>query len=73
MGTDSDKRRDELIARQVSKPGLRGRINAMCIHCIVEPGSGGGSWRQQVHACTAPSCPLYDVRPKSEGESNDDD
>jgi hypothetical protein len=23
------------------------------------------TWRQQVDACTAPSCPLFDVRPSA--------
>ena len=63
---ESDKRRDELITRESSKPGLRGRVNAFCISCIVEPGAGGGSWRQQVTDCTAVTCPLYPVRPQSD-------
>lgn len=62
---ECDKRRNALIAREMAKPGLRGRINAFCIHCIFDPEGGGGSWRQQVEACTAPACPLYDVRPTS--------
>ena len=37
---ESDKRREELITRESSKPGLRGRVNAFCISCIVEPGAG---------------------------------
>ena len=44
-------------------PSLRASINAMCKNCIYEEGSGGGTWRQQVAACTAPKCPLFAVRP----------
>jgi hypothetical protein len=43
-------RREELIAKQGSKAGLRGKINAKCIECIFDPQGGGGSWRQQVAA-----------------------
>jgi hypothetical protein len=60
-------RREELIAKQGSKAGLRGKINAKCIECIFDPQGGGGSWRQQVAACTSKTCPLYEVRAKSEG------
>ena len=61
----SDKRRADLIAKQSAKRGLRGKVNAKCIECIVDPDGGGGTWRQQVEACTAPTCPLYAVRPTS--------
>jgi len=44
---------------------LRKAINDMCKACIYDETSGTGNWRQQVTACTAPSCPLYDVRPVS--------
>lgn len=44
---------------------LRAAINAKCRECIYDPLSGGGTWRQQVAACTSRSCPLYPVRPKS--------
>lgn len=47
------------------KPSLRAAINAKCKECLYDPRAGKGSWRQQVEACTSPSCPLYDVRPKS--------
>jgi hypothetical protein len=43
---------------------LRKAINNKCKECIYCPNSGGGSWRQQVAACTAKSCPLFNVRPK---------
>lgn len=45
---------------------LRKAINDKCKECIYDPGSGQGTWRQQVEACTSYSCPLYPVRPKSE-------
>lgn len=48
--------------------GLRASINAFCKWCIYDPNGGGGSWRQQVEACTATDCPLYPVRPKSAGK-----
>jgi len=47
-----------------TKPSLRSAINAMCRHCIYDPNSGSGTWRQQATACTSKTCPLYDVRPK---------
>ena len=39
-------------------------INEMCKKCIYDPYQRG-TWRQQVEACTAKSCPLYEFRPKS--------
>ena len=65
---ENDERRNELIARESARPGLRGKINAFCISCIFDHGSGGGSWKQQVTDCTATTCPLYTVRPLSEKE-----
>ena len=50
---------------------LRAAINAKCKECIYDPVSGKGTWRQQVEACTAPSCPLYPVRPTSAGSKDD--
>jgi len=44
---------------------LRKAINDKCRECIFDPNGGGGNWRQQVEACTSPSCPLYPVRPVS--------
>jgi hypothetical protein len=67
MSDSGDDRRSMLIAREGGKAGLRGKINAKCIECIYDPSSGGGTWREQVWACTAPSCPLYSVRAKPEG------
>jgi hypothetical protein len=56
-------RRQELIDRLSAKPGLRGKVDAHCVSCIYEV-SNGGSWRQQVQACTVTDCPLYSVRAK---------
>jgi hypothetical protein len=57
------RHQEEVIKRESSKPGLRGKINAMCVYCIYDPYSKG-TWRKQVEECTSISCPLLDVRPK---------
>ena len=44
---------------------LREAVNAKCRDCIFDP-HAPGTWRQQVHACTATECPLHPVRPLSE-------
>ncbi len=56
--------RDALIKRLSGKPGLRGKVDAMCVSCVYEK-SNGGNWRQQVAACTVKDCPLWQVRAKS--------
>ena len=43
---------------------LREAINAKCKECLFDSIGGSGKWREQVGACTANSCPLFDVRPK---------
>lgn len=53
--------------RPYTRPSLRGAINAKCKECIYDPRSGMGTWREQVTACTSYSCPLFAVRPVSEG------
>jgi len=64
----SDRRAD-LIAKEASKSGFRGKVNAKCIDCIYDDAIGGnGSWRKQVEDCTSFDCPLFDVRPVSSGE-----
>lgn len=45
---------------------LRRAVDAKCRECIYDPGAAG-TWRQQVTACTSPGCPLYAVRPLSQG------
>ena len=67
-----DRRRDEVISRLLLKAHLRGRIDAKCCECIYDPYQKG-NWRQQVQACTAPTCPLYDVRPVSRPEGSKHD
>ena len=52
---------NKIIARQLSKPGLRGAVNAKCIECIYDP-LDKGSWIDQVGKCTSPDCPLYNYR-----------
>jgi len=46
---------------------LRAAINQHCRNCLYDKVSGIGSWRQQVEACSAKTCALYSVRPKSTG------
>lgn len=43
---------------------LRKSINEKCRECIYDE-YGGGTWREQIEACTSPGCPLYGVRPIS--------
>ena len=54
---------DETIARQLSKPGLRGAVSVKCIDCIYDP-LDKGTWRDQVDQCTSHACPLYQYRPQ---------
>ena len=42
---------------------LRAAIDAKCKECIYDPYGGTGTWRQQVAACTSPTCPLFPIRP----------
>lgn len=44
---------------------LRKAIDAKCKECLFDPYGRQGSWRQAVEKCTASSCPLFDVRPRS--------
>ena len=41
---------------------LRQAINAMCAHCIYDKNAEGRKL-EQIEACTATECPLYEVRP----------
>ena len=52
-----------LLRKMVSKPGLRGKIDAKCIECIYDP-YDHGTWRIQVSECTSMGGPLYTVRPE---------
>lgn len=56
-----------IAANKRPSQSLRQAINAKCCECIYDPISGGGSWREQVTACTSGGCPLFDVRPTSRG------
>ncbi len=43
---------------------LRKAINMKCKDCIYDPSQrGGGTWREQIAACSAIKCPLWPVRP----------
>ena len=53
--------REATIARLLKKGGLRAHIDAMCCSCVYDP-SNGGTWRQQIDACTVTLCPLHAVR-----------
>ena len=64
-----DDHRSAVIERLTNKAGLRPKIDAFCVECIYDPYSEG-TWRNQVAECTAPSCPLFTVRPKANGKSN---
>jgi len=44
--------------------GFRSAINAHCRDCIYDS-TNGGTWRQQVEACSVTKCALYSVRPVS--------
>lgn len=65
-----DQHRLKIIHREVSKAGLRGKINAKCAECIYDPYQPG-TWLKQVEICTSKGCPLYDVRPSSKAKSGD--
>ena len=54
----------KLVQDRMRKPGLKSRIEAKCIDCIVDP-LAPGSWRVQVGNCNSLTCPLHDVRPRS--------
>lgn len=41
---------------------LRQPIDAKCRDCIYDPGSGLGTWREQIAQCTALACPLWPIR-----------
>ena len=49
----------------MSGRSLRAAVNAKCRSCIYDPGSGNGTWREQVEACTSGNCPLHPFRPIS--------
>jgi hypothetical protein len=56
-----------------TRPSLRKAVNDMCKTCIYDP-NAGGTWLQQVTACTAgeKGCPLFVVRPTSKSGGGDE-
>jgi len=50
------------------KMSMRKAINEKCKDCIYDA-ANGGTWRQQVEACTMPDCPLFPYRPISTSNS----
>jgi hypothetical protein len=55
-------------SRQASRPTkteVWRRISANCRYCLYDP-HAGGTWREQIEACTSPDCPMYPIRPVSQ-------
>lgn len=52
------------------RDSLRSAINRFCKECLFDPREPGG-WREQIRDCTASDCPLWKVRPKPKGVSQD--
>lgn len=46
-------------------------VYAKCKDCCYDP-LDRGTWRQQVEACTVKICPLWELRPKSTVEKEDE-
>lgn len=42
-------------------------VEQKCAECIYDPSQPGGTWRNQVLACTDAACPLYPIRPLPQG------
>jgi hypothetical protein len=53
----------------MSGRSLRAAVNAKCRSCIYDPGSGNGTWREQVEACSSSNCPLHPFRPISSAKT----
>lgn len=60
--------KQNLIDKLVRRPGLRGKVDAMCIECLYDPYQDG-NWRIQVAKCTSMACPMHSVRPTSSSNS----
>ena len=55
------------------KRSMRAAINAYCKECTYDDAfKGGGTWREQVEACTVTKCPLHEFRPKSRPRKNNE-
>lgn len=52
------------MAKVPGKIGFRAAVDAKCRDCAYDP-LAGGTWRQQVEACTSGDCPLWPLRPKA--------
>ncbi len=64
--------RQEAIDRLLKNPTPMRSIAAKCCECIYDPEGSSGTWRQQVEECTAPTCPLYHLRPKPDVRTNEE-
>ena len=62
----------DIIESLIVKPGLRSRIDAACVSCGYDE-FAKGSWRKQAEECVVPSCPLFDVRPRSTARRSNTD
>lgn len=51
--------------RAKPRRSMRKAIDAFCRWCLYDPRGGCGTWREQVEACTATDCPLFEFRPRS--------
>jgi len=51
------------MSNVTTRPSMRKAINRMCQECIYDS-HDNGTWRQQVERCTAPKCPLFELRPR---------
>jgi len=54
----------------MKKPSAQKAINEMCFRCLHDPLAAGRP-RAQVAACTAPSCPLFHLRPLPVGQHHE--
>ena len=61
------------VEKLAEKPkSLRLAVNAMCCVCVGGPEEA--RWRYTIRDCTAPTCPLFNVRPhQNAGRGVDDD
>lgn len=64
-GAEPDNTGPDGGSRRTFRPSLRLAIDAKCKSCIYDPFGGGGTWREQVQACSSANCPLHPVRPIS--------
>ena len=75
---DSDDNSEENVLDATpegnKKRSMRAAINAYCKECTYDPVfRGGGTWREQVGACTITKCPLYEFRPVSRPKKSRED